>query len=148
MKKLLVTAVMACSMTNVLTGCATTAVPASEAKPAPANRVLAFQSKDETTTSTIVVTRDAGFLGGGCFYSLAINKVLAARLDTSETAAFYVAPGEVLLRSGRDPEGKALCSLGQDEWTQTETILKPNETKYFRLSIDMNGKTDIRRSDR
>jgi hypothetical protein len=56
-------------------------------------------------------------------------------------------PGEILLRAGRDPLGKGLCGLGQDEWTQRETVVHQGETKYFRLSIDQNGKTDIQRSE-
>jgi hypothetical protein len=55
--------------------------------------------------------------------------------------------GDVLLRVGRDPQGKGLCAFGKGEWTQRETVLRPDETKYFRLSIDANGKTDIQRGD-
>ena len=130
-----------------LTGCATTPVPATSAKQAPAERVLAFQTKLEGPSGKLIVTRDEGFLGGGCFYALSINGIVAARLDVGETSAFFVSPGEVLLRAGRDPQGKALCALGQDEWTQRETLVRDKETKYFRLSIDMNGKTDIQRAD-
>lgn len=131
----------------VLTGCATTPVPAISAKEAPAERVLAFQSKPEGPSGKLIVTRDKGLLGGGCFYALSINGTVAARLDVGETSAFFVSPGEVLLRAGRDPQGKALCALSQDEWTQRETLIRNNETKYYRLSIDMNGKTDIQRSE-
>ena len=130
-----------------LTGCATTPVPATSAKQAPAERVLAFQTKLEGPSGKLIVTRDEGFLGGGCFYALSINGIVAARLDVGETSAFFVSPGEVFLRAGRDPQGKALCALGQDEWTQRETLVRDKETKYFRLSIDMNGKTDIQRAD-
>lgn len=130
-----------------LTGCATTPVPATSAKQTPAERVLAFQTKPEGPSGKLIVTRDEGFLGGGCFYALSINGTVAARLDVGETSAFFVSPGEVLLRAGRDPQGKALCALGQDEWTQRETLVRDKETKYFRLSIDMNGKTDIQRAD-
>ena len=135
--------------TLLLCGCVTPTrpVPVLESKPAAADRLLAFQEKPTGASATLVVTRDKGFWGSGCYYSLAINGTLAARLDVAETARFYLAPGEILLRSGRDPSGKALCSLDQQEWTQRETILKPDETKYFRLSIDRNGKTDIQRAD-
>lgn len=130
-----------------LAGCATTPVTIEAAKQAPVSRLLAFQEERQSTTAILVVTRDEGFLGGGCYYSVAINGTLAARLDVGETSRFYAEPGEVLLRAGRDPQGKGLCGVVQDEWTQRETILRPNETKYFRLSIDANGKTDIQRSE-
>ncbi|WP_157572301.1 hypothetical protein [Nevskia soli] len=130
-----------------LSACATTPVSLDAAKQTPAERVLAFQQPPSGTPSSIVVTRDKGFLGGGCYYALLINGTLAARFDTGETAKFFMEPGEILLRAGRDPEGKALCAAGQDDWTQRETVLHPQETKYFRLSIDANGKTDIQRAE-
>ena len=130
-----------------LAGCATTPVPVASAKQVPAERLLAFQSKPEGASGKLIVTRDEGFLGGACFYALSINGITAARLDAGETSAFFVSPGEVLFRAGRDPQGKALCALGQDEWTQRETLIRDKEIKYFRLSIDMNGKTDIQRAE-
>ncbi|MRW93739.1 hypothetical protein GJ699_27465 [Duganella sp. FT80W] len=99
------------------------------------------------TTGTLVVTRDTGFMGGGCYLSVSLNGTLAARLDVSEKSTFFVPQGEVLIRAGRDPEGKAFSSTNQDNWTQRETIIKAGETKYFRLSIDANGKPDIQRSE-
>lgn len=131
----------------VLAGCATTPPSLSEIRPAPKERLLAFQNKTEATSSKLVVTRDTGLVGGMCFYTLSINNVLAARLDTSETASFYLEPGELLLRVGTDSEGKGLCSFALDGWTQRETILRAGETKTFRMTIDASGKTDIQRSD-
>lgn len=130
----------------LITGCATTAVPSSQAKKVSTDRIYAYQSASVATTSSLVVTRDEGFLGGGCFYGLWINDILSARLDVAETALFHLEPGEYVLRSGRDPEGKGLCGIDSDNWTQRETLLKTGERKYFRLSIDVNGKTDIQRS--
>ncbi len=131
----------------LLSGCATTPTPIDAAKQAPADRVLAFQEKKDSATATLVVIRDEGYLGGGCYASVAVNGTLAARLNTGELARFYVEPGEIMLRSGWDPLGKGLCGLSLNEWTQRETIAHENETKYFRLSIDQNGKTDIQRAD-
>jgi hypothetical protein len=131
----------------LVAGCATTPVPVSSALAAPADRLLAFQDVPPGPSGTLIVTRDKGFGGSGCYYSFFINDILAARLAVAETAKFYVAPGELVLRSGRDPQGRALCGMLQDEWTQRETILRDKETKYFRLLIDANGKTDLQRAD-
>lgn len=79
--------------------------------------------------------------------ALWLNGKLAARFDTSETARFYVEPGEILLRVGSDPEGNGLCGFGKDRWTERETTLKPNENKAFRLTTDANGKRDIERGE-
>lgn len=131
----------------LVAGCNTTPISAADAKPAPAVRLLAYQDKNPDTTSVIIVTRDEGFMGGGCYYGFSINGLLAARLDTGETAHFYLVPGEYVLKSGRDPQGLGLCAVNSDEWTQRESVMHANETKYFRLSIDQNGKTDIQRGE-
>jgi hypothetical protein len=130
-------------------GCATatTPTPQSEAKQVPKDRLLAFQEKKAETTSTLVVTRDTGFIGGGCYHGFSINGTLAARMDAGETSRFFVPPGEILLRVGRDPDGKGLCATFQDQWTQRETVLRENEMKYFRLTTDANGRGDIQRAD-
>jgi hypothetical protein len=94
-----------------------------------------------------VITRDQGFIASACYLAVAIDGAVAARLDIGETARFYVKHGEILLRVGRDPQGKGQCGFGQDEWTQRETVVRQGETKYFRLSIDANGKTDIQRPE-
>lgn len=132
----------------LLSGCGTTPIPSSKANIAPKERLVAFQEKTSDTTSTLIVTRDVGMVGSGCYIALSINGVLAARLAAGETSSFYLKPGEILLRSGVDPYGKGLCGYGKDfYWTQRETILRLNETKFFRLSIDSNGNQDIQRGE-
>lgn len=131
----------------MLTGCFTTPVPFNEATSAPSERVLAFQNRLPNTTSTIVITRDTGFEGSGCYYAVSINGTLAVRLDTGEMAQFYMEPGEIRLKVGRDPYGVLLCSVRQDDWIQREAILRPYETKYFRVFIDPAGDPDIQRAE-
>ena len=131
----------------IVCGCATTPVRHSDAIKAPPDRVLSYQDVNAKTTSAIVITRDEGYLGSGCYYAVFINSILSARLNPGETAKFSLEPGEIILKVGRDPLGNGLCGVGQDEWTQRETILRAHETKYFRLTIDTNGKTDIQRAD-
>lgn len=131
----------------LLGGCATTPVSMSAAKQVPTDRLLAFQVATGDKTATVTVIRDEGFIGSACYYTVHLNKILAARLDVAEFARFYVEPGEIVLRAGRDSQGGGLCSVQLDNWTQRETLLKPGEQKFFRLSIDANGKLDIMRSD-
>lgn len=132
----------------LLNGCASTPVPLNEATQVSADRVIAFQSPDPARSATLTVVRDGGFApGGGCFRALWVNQVLAARLDTSEVAKFYVEPGELLLRVGRDPQGRGLCAPRQDHWVQRETILKPGEHKAFRITTGDSGQYDIIRTD-
>lgn len=132
---------------GLISGCATTPVPLTSAKPVPANRLLAFQAPVDGKTATIAVVRDEGFTGGGCFLGLYLNGVLAARMDVSEGARFHVNPGEVLLRVSWDPKGSGLCGFGSGEWKQIESLVRLNEEKSFRLSINPTGGLDIMRSD-
>lgn len=128
-------------------GCATTPVAVPNARPIEANRILEFKAPTEERSAHIVVIRDEGFGGSGCFYAVHINGVLAARMAVAERVDLFVPPGEILFRVGRDPLGRGLCAVGSDNWTQRESVLKAGETKFYRLSIDANGKCDIFRTD-
>lgn len=142
------TRLLGAMLASALAGCATTPVPLSKARQVPASRLLAFQEKLTGPSARLFVIRDKGLVGGGCFYAVVINGTVAARLDTGEIAQFELAPGEVTLRGNGDPWGKGLCGIGPtDYWTQRETTLRPGETKYFRLTIDSDGVTDMHRAD-
>ena len=110
------------------------------------DRILAFQESTAIESATLIIVRDSGLLGSGCYYSIWINGVHAARLSSGEKASFFLKPGEHVLRSGRDLQGRGLCSFGLDEWTQRETTLRESEVKSFRMLIDKNGKTDLQRN--
>lgn len=130
-----------------LVGCATSPTPHSEAIPTPKDRVFAFQESVSGKSGVIVVTRDQGFTGSACFYALWIDSILSARLDVGERAKFNVPAGEHLLKVGRDPSGRALCGVDVGGTTQRETIIRENETKYFRFMIGVDGMHDIQRAD-
>lgn len=132
---------------SVLAGCATTPVSPAQASAVPASRLYSFQQPTSPDSGSLVVTRDQGFIGSACYYALFINDTLAARYGQSEGATFYVEPGEVLLKYGRDPKGKALCGTSKDQWSELETIIKPKQTKHFRLTIDANGRPVVQRAD-
>jgi hypothetical protein len=131
-----------------LVGCNTTPIAVPQAIQTPPERIFSFQKPTIENFGTIVVIRDEGFLGGGCYFSLYINSLFSARMNPKEIARFYVEPGEILLRVGSDPQGGGLCGVGKgDNWIQRETMIKPGETKYFRLSLDTAGKFDISRTE-
>ena len=50
----------------LLSGCATSPVPSSQADPVPASRLMAFQKVPASPYGTLVVTRDSGFTGSAC----------------------------------------------------------------------------------
>src|SRR5262249_32126228 len=71
-------------------------VALSDARQAPSERVLAFQTASPEN-GTLVVIRDGGPVGSGCYFAFYINRTLATRLDVGERARFFVEPGGVLL---------------------------------------------------
>ena len=131
----------------LLSACATTPTPSFLAKPVPVERLLALQKPGQTTTAKVVVSRDQGHVGSACLLTFYVDGKFAARIDVGERATFFVNSGEVLLKVGWDPQGQGFCSFGGENWTQRETVLKPGETKLFRLTTDQNAKLDVIRSD-
>ena len=138
---------LALATTVALGGCATAPLPSKDATDVPSGRIDAFTVPTAPEVAKAIVIRDSGMFGGGCFYALWIDGTLAGRFSPGEKAEFYVSPGERLLRVDRDPQGKGLCALDGDNWTQRESIFRPKETKYFRLRIGIDGKTDVERTD-
>ena len=130
-------------------GCATTPIRSVDAIRVPNERLFAFQEMTATATAKIVVTRDVGLLGSGCYVGLGINKVHAARLDVGETSNFYVEPGEVLLSLGVDPLGVGLCfSAGNTKVLVTREIyIRSGEEKLYRIVSLPAGTIDIIRSE-
>lgn len=120
-----------------LAGCATQAPKQSQIKPVPADRALAYQSASGGD-ATIIVTRDVGFAGGGCFAGLYLDGDLVAKMDTGERISLYLPSGRHVI--GTWNVGKALCGYreGKDR-RETDATLKPGETRKFRILIGNAG---------
>lgn len=126
-----------------LTGCVTSPVPAGKAKPVPADRALLLQSKPTGPYGTILVTRDTGFLGGGCFLAVHVDGQLAARIDTGEVVNFFVPVGDHLVGMGVDKSGGGMCSW-TDMLKEQSVSLAGGQTKRFRIGGDSQAGLDIR----
>jgi len=138
-----------------LTGCgllpkseAPAPAPAVQASMVPPERMMGFLHAGKRPAAQLVVTRDAGLLGAGCYYSVYINELFAARMDAAETASFVVPAGKVVVKIGRDPYVPAFCDIGHPTWVQGEVVLAEGARSDFLLSIDRNGKTALKRVDR
>lgn len=120
-----------------IVGCATQAPKQSQIKTVPSDRAMAFQSPSDGD-ATIIVTRDVGFAGSGCFAGLYLDGALVAKLDTGERASLYVPSGRHVI--GTWNVGKALCGYreGKDR-RETDATLKPGETRKFRILIGNAG---------
>ncbi|WP_173959831.1 hypothetical protein [Polynucleobacter arcticus] len=110
------------------TGCATN-ISSKDAKPVPKDRLLAYQIPDEKRTYPLSVTRDEGFLGGGCYLELWIESIKVAQFDTGETATFYVEPFVQTAGVNYDQEGKGLCSLAMNRPFYYEIVSVGRKTK-------------------
>lgn len=123
-----------------LSGCATEAVLPSQAKQAPQERLLKFQNQIEGEQAKLIVVRDKGYLGSGCFVGVYLNQEKAAILDPGEKAEFYLKPGEwnIALMG----EGK-LC-IADKIPAGRDFMLTANTEKAVRLFADPSGNTDIK----
>lgn len=92
----------------MLAGCSSWQPQPEEIKPVPAERVLAFQQPLENA-GEIVVTRDFGWRGGGCYIALLIDRELAARIHVGEQVRFQVPAGARIVGIGTDPLDDSLC---------------------------------------
>lgn len=119
----------------LLVGCASTPVNTSTAKKIPDERHLAF--KPTPKSPNLVIFRDEGFAGSGCYLGFYIDGKLAARIDTGEYAEFYVESGKRILERNFDPQGRGLCGMGGGgQAAQQGTIIRDGEIKKLRLIYD------------
>jgi hypothetical protein len=126
-----------CGALAVLAGCATHAPRPDELRQPPSDRLMAFQSPSDGS-ATIVVTRDAGALGSGCYLAVYIDGKDAAHLAGGERATFHLPDGHHVL--GTWSTGKALCGYRKDaDRREIDASLNKGETRKFRLIIDNGG---------
>ncbi|MGF6476633.1 hypothetical protein ABIE06_003481 [Pantoea dispersa] len=123
-----------------LSGCATEAVLPSKAKQAPQERLYLFQKQSAEFNSKLIVVRDSGYLGSGCFTGVYINGQRAATLDPAEKATFFLKPGEVSV--GIKGEGKVCIS--DEVASMRDFNLTENGVKAIRLFASPSGNVDIK----
>lgn len=126
---------------GLLSGCTTTPVPGSKAKPVPNERVY-YHSNSDVGTGTISVTRDSGFTGGVCYFALYLNGTLAAKFDTGEKAEFKLSPGEHIIGIG-NPGGGGVCGFDKGSRKEMLVVVRENETKKYRVVIRPGVGADI-----
>ncbi|KTC10565.1 hypothetical protein AO391_26435 [Pseudomonas marginalis ICMP 9505] len=116
----------------VLAGCATSPLPAENADPVPGSRVFAFQAPLEGKSS-LIVTRDKGFVGSACNTNISIDGTRAAAIGSGETANFHLTPGEHMISASS-------CGSGLKE---REVSIPTGSTKRYRISIDSAMSLDL-----
>ena len=126
-----------------LAGCSTSPVAFDSAHKVPSERVLAYGQKPPGAHGTIQVTRDTGFVAGGCFVAVHIDGKPAARIDTGEAVSLYVPVGDHLVGLGGDEKGSGMCSRAGALKEQAAT-LKAGQVKRYRIGGDTSAGLDIR----
>lgn len=120
-----------------LAGCATEPVSTADARPVPADRIhSAAYSKQAPDSGTVLIKRDSGMMAAACAVQVFINGSLIAELRTSEMLVLYMPPGEHI--AGTRSSG--ICYSGNSE---APIVVKPRETRAYRLSIDAGGTSRI-----
>jgi hypothetical protein len=128
----------------LLAGCSTSPVSLSQAEPIPKDRVFSHQAEPSVPYGTIVVARDTGSMGGGCFLAIYLDGEVAARIDTGEVVRFRVPAGDHLVGMGIDKSGGGLCSF-TNMMKEQSASLKAGQVRLFRVGGDQAG-FDIRPS--
>lgn len=124
-----------------LAGCSSWQPDAEDIEPVPAERVLAYQQSLENG-GEVVVTRDFGLRGGGCYIAVLIDRQLAARIHVGEVVRFQVPAGARIVSIGTDPLDDTLCgklSLRREKLAQVQA----GQTLEYRVISDNRIGFDI-----
>ncbi|WP_313288956.1 3-isopropylmalate dehydratase [Stutzerimonas nitrititolerans] len=124
-----------------LTACSSWQPDAEDIVPVPADRVLAYQQPVEHS-GEVVVTRDFGWRGGGCYIALMIDRELVARVHVGEVVRLQVPAGQRIVSIGTDPLDDTLCGklrLRREKLAQVEA----GQTLEYRIIVDNQIGFDI-----
>jgi len=133
MRKLfvLVPAVMA------LAGCVTKPPRPDQLRTPTPDRLLAYQDPSDGD-ATVVVTRDVGFQGSGCYGAVFVDGKVVAKLATGERTTLHIPAGDHVL--GTWNTGSGLCGYREGKDRREITVaLKQGETRRFRIIINPNS---------
>ncbi|MOA16601.1 hypothetical protein D3C78_1368230 [compost metagenome] len=115
----------------LLAGCSSWRTDPSEITQVPGDRLLAFQEPVQGG-GQIVVNRDMGGLGSGCYIAVHVDRQLAARIGIGEVASFQVPPGDRIVGIGVDETDDTLCSMGSLRREKAAHV-EPGQSEHFRI---------------
>jgi len=117
-------------LTLVLTACATSPTPLSQAQPVDPSRVLANMTPGKDLVPVTFV-RDQGFTGSACNTRILVNGTLSALIAPGEYVTLHLKPGKTILGAGSNCWGAGTTEYG--------TTIGRDEFSKFRVSLDGNG---------
>ncbi|WP_137972285.1 3-isopropylmalate dehydratase [Pseudomonas sp. F(2018)] len=126
----------------LLAGCSSFRPDPENITPVPSDRLLAFQEEHQNG-GQLIVNRDMGLMGGGCYVAIEVDRKVAARIGMAEVASFNVPAGTRVLGLTIDKMDDTLCGMGR---LHKELAVKvtPGSTQYFQVVSENRGGFDIR----
>lgn len=95
-----------------LAGCSSYQADPDQITDIPAERLRAYQTPVQGG-GEVVVTRDLGLMGGGCYVAVLVDRQVAARIAVGEQGRFQVPAGNRVVGIATDSEDKTLCGKGR-----------------------------------
>ena len=96
----------------VLAGCSSYQADPEKITDIPSERLRAWQEPVQGG-GEVVVTRDLGLMGGGCYVAVLVDRKVAARIGVGERGRIQVPAGNRIVGIAADSEDKTLCGKGR-----------------------------------
>ncbi|MEX6501039.1 3-isopropylmalate dehydratase [Pseudomonas zhanjiangensis] len=125
-----------------LAGCSSFQAAPGHGKTLPAERWLAYQQPVEGG-GQILVAREFGLLGGGCYVALLVDRQVAARIGIGESVRLQVPAGRRVVGIGVDKQDDTLCGMGRLN-RELAVEVAPGETSRLRIVSEAKNGFDIR----
>ena len=125
-----------------LAGCSSFQAAPEKVTAVPAERLLAYQQPVEGSV-LIVVNRDLGMLGGGCYVALLVDRQVAARIGIGEEARLHVPQGKRVVGIGIDQADDTLCGKGRLRRELAVPVVA-GESQHLRIVSEAKSGFDIR----
>jgi len=133
-----------CTVLSLLfvAGCSSFKADPDKVTLVPTDRLLAYQEPG-ANTGELVVNRDLGLMGGGCYVAVLVDRQVAARIGMGEKASFQVPPGNRIIGIGIDTADDTLCGMGRLRREELVRV-EPGQRYEFRILSQNKGGFDIR----
>ncbi|NQD79310.1 3-isopropylmalate dehydratase [Pseudomonas sp. CrR14] len=125
-----------------LAGCSSYQADPDQVTAVPADRLLGYQTP-VSGGGEVVVTRDLGLMGGGCYVAVLVDRKVAARIAVGEAARFQVPAGNRILGITADKQDETLCGKGRLN-REVAVKVEPGGTADLRIISQNQGGFDIR----
>ena len=137
-----------CAVLTLLTlaGCSSYRTDSEHIAQVPSDRLLGYQQPVEGG-GQIVVNRDMGGLGAGCYIAVLIDRQVVARIGIGEEASFQVPAGNRIVGIGVDEMDDTLCGKGRLR-RELALPLAAGESRHFRIVSENWDGFAIQRDDK